>query len=899
MDVTFGLFLDGYRRLSHESSLGAVTVGPQGLLGLLETRLGLGGVWQPHPVRVAQYRRCLAAADKGGRFYAVSFEIDALAVAETLLGWRDDWIAAGWDRTAHASDSARLRDLAEVEVHAGDGLDAGFADRLQAVTAALSSRNPGIEVVRLLDPLDHLPPMWQRVLETLPARKELLARHGAAEPAGNNLAALQAALVSNTPCSLRPEDSSVLMLTADSEQTLATAVANALASPGGWSVSGTTAIVGQRGAVLDQALGAAGLPRAGQSDSTTARPALQVLGMALSLLWTPLDPRLLLEFLAHPVCPVRQPLRSWLAQVVAETPGIGGEIWRGVIEKARERAVAKPNGEKSAGRVIDEQVAQWLEVQRFNAGEGAPTTALAEHCAHVASWAGMQANSLEEEDARRLPYFSAQAQASSAAAALDELARGGVERCSRLQLDRLVDQVTSGGSSRPDVDSKCGHMHTVAHAGAVHEDVARLLWWDFSPPGSARRWPWTPREIAELGDHGASLASIDKMRQLEARAWLRPVLAAREQLVLALPRRRGNEAVAPHPLWDQIVALVKMGAVTTVDLDRDLAQDVTHDWLSTCAIPGRSLPARKRWWTLPDGSALPRRDSESFSSLSNFVHTPHRWVLSYRAKLRSGRLDDIAQGNRLKGSLLHRLLEWLFADDRLDWRTLTRNDLRDWMNTRLPELLAQEGAQLLLRGHGYELESLRATAIDSAWALIGHLRGADAHSVKMEEPVQGQFRGGALQGRIDMLVANGEGTEAVLDIKWGSEKYRRAELQENRQLQLATYAAMRQRETRQWPSCGYFILEDARLLAQDNGYFERAFVCAPANPAANTQTLWSAFEKTWSWRRAQLNAGLIEINAEHTEPDERSEPPEGALAIAEPRDSWDEYACLLGWPQGA
>jgi hypothetical protein len=901
MNVTFGMFLDGYRPARPLSALGAVTVGPQGLLDLLETRLGLAGAWPLQPVRAVQYQHCLQRADDGARFYSQSFRVDALAVAETLLHWRDEWIAAGWDGTASASDGPRLLDLADVEVLARDALGSGLGDRLRAVIEALGRRDPGIEKVRLVDPLDELPPVQRRILDRLPVVTGEVPRFDAVTATeGSDLARLQHALLTNTPVNLQG-DGTFFVLVADSEHTLSRGIAGAFTEPGGWPMGETTVVTGQGAAVFDQGLAQVDLPVTGRTVSTPWRPAPQVLRMALSLLWKPLDPHRLLEFLTHPVCPVRQPLRSRLAAVVAEAPGIGGAEWRRVIAEARSEAIARAGGDALAGKAVDEAVAIWLEVSRFDPAAGAPVEVLAEQCGRVSRWAGTRASALEPEDPRRPPLLAAQAAAMSAAAAIDQLGTVGVTTLTRLQLDRLIDHVTGGGSTRPDVAAECGHVHAVSHPGAAVEAVPRVIWWSFSAPALPRRWPWSPKELAQLRDHGAELVSVDALLQFEARAWVRPVMSARRQLVLVMPRRRGKEAVAAHPLWDQIAALVEDDRLPTVDLDRVLESGVQHPWLTTGSsrVAHRSLPVPRRWWTLRRGRRLTPRDEESFSSLSSFINAPHQWVLRYQAGLRPGSLAAVSGGNRQKGALLHRLFEWLFTGKELDWRTTDKARLIRWVDTRFPELLAQEGGNLLLPGRGREAEALRATTIDAAWALLGHLRASGAQAVRMEAPAEGRYCGGRLIGRIDLLVAGEGGREAVLDLKWGGFKYRCDELRENRQLQLAVYAVMRRQETGRWPSQGYFVLEEGRLLAQADDYFTRAELCSPREDDANTTTLWAGFEKTWAWRRAQLDEGIVEVNVEGTEPDERSLSPEGALPVAAANDRFDDYVCLTGWPEGA
>ena len=56
MRITLGLSLDGQRAIRPSNRLGDIDVGPLGLLGLIETSLGLTAPTAPAAERVIQYR---------------------------------------------------------------------------------------------------------------------------------------------------------------------------------------------------------------------------------------------------------------------------------------------------------------------------------------------------------------------------------------------------------------------------------------------------------------------------------------------------------------------------------------------------------------------------------------------------------------------------------------------------------------------------------------------------------------------------------------------------------------------------------------------------------------------------------------------------------------------------
>lgn len=65
MKILFGMTLDStsYPPLivGRQAILGEMRCGPQGVIQVLETRLGLSGIWEPEPYRVEIYRQRLLA----------------------------------------------------------------------------------------------------------------------------------------------------------------------------------------------------------------------------------------------------------------------------------------------------------------------------------------------------------------------------------------------------------------------------------------------------------------------------------------------------------------------------------------------------------------------------------------------------------------------------------------------------------------------------------------------------------------------------------------------------------------------------------------------------------------------------------------------------------------------
>jgi hypothetical protein len=273
-------------------------------------------------------------------------------------------------------------------------------------------------------------------------------------------------------------------------------------------------------------------------------------------------------------------------------------------------------------------------------------------------------------------------------------------------------------------------------------------------------------------------------------------------------------------------------------------------------------------------------------------------VLHYAARLRTGRASDLPKDNLLNGNLAHRLFETFFATHP-DWARLDARRVDAWLDDYLPRLIAEEGALLNEAGMGVVREQVTARLRYAFGALLEHLKSADVETAIAEEWSDAPFEDVTLHGAIDLLLRTRAGREIVLDVKWGGEPYRGEELAGNRILQLATYAYMRHRTggTGRWPYAAYFIVSTGNVLAHDASVFPRAVVFAPETPE-DIATIWARAAATYRWRREQIAANAIEVNAEGTEPELAADAPANGFDTSVGPDRFDDFTWLTGWDEG-
>lgn len=871
LTITLGLHLDGQRAIQPANRLGEIAVGPLGLLNILETQLGLLARHPSQAERIAQYRNSLAMADAPTRFYHASLATDALGTAATLLGWRDLWYLHGWDGALPETAGDRLADLAAVETSARLHVAPGVGERFARILAALPMRPAAIAGLRLLDPVDAFPKRLQSIFAHLPTVVEGASQMPGAGFLGELQANLSLAANGHKPGKLLWRDDGSVIVAQGETRLLA----------GAWLASAigadrqTLLVAGADGAHFDAGMASAGQARLGLKETSAFRPALQLLPLALEILWAPLDCHVLLQFLTHSVCPVPGWARRRLAEKIADQPGLGGTSWARTLDD-----VDLHYGPADAS-VVRRKIRLWVEHPRFPPRPGAPVAVVIERVEQLGQF--FRARLGDDDIAARASSAAAFAQCRACAASLASLQSQGVDAISPRQLQKLVAQATGAGMDNPLLAAEAGAGLAITHPGAALEPVERVFWWQLAMPALPSAYPFSSAEIASLAAAGVMLHSSEARLAQAAREWLRPILAARRQLTLVLPPA-GREV---HPVWQMLQAVVDQPLIRP--LENILTEQSSA---ATRPVVHAALPAPKRWWQLPPEITVAMREQESFSSLELMLFNPYHWLLRYAAALRPSRMVSIGDTFRILGSLAHGLVELLYQH--ADALRMSDAQFATWFDGAFARIVSEEGALLLMDGRGTDLEGFRYRLRQAVQTLRQQVAGAGVVEVVSEMELSGAFAGGRLAGYADLVMRKADGSHVVTDMKWSGAKKFPEKLKQNRHLQLVIYAELLRQRQGAWPAVAYYILDQARFFAPD----ERAFPGADVVPAAsgeNGPALYQRFIETWKWRQAQIAAGRFEVALDNANATAESVVPESAMSAEYLNPAYNDYRALAGW----
>lgn len=868
MHITFGLRFDGRQGPSLKNSLGDTMVGPSGLLGLLETYLGLATPALSASSRVTSFLGHLQRFDNQNRFYSRSFAVDSVGTAAELLAWRDEWCLAGWTGNTSSDAPPRIREMAMLEELIGPSLFPGEAERLSAVIQALLTERTPIQSVSLVNPMQSFPAMWRRVLELLPNVIQWT-------PTPNGRGALrevqEKALLAMSgkkpqPLSAAITDESLVFVKASTRE-MAEHWFSILCQR---DTTDRLLVCESSGDALDATLSATGYAASGFKTSSELRPALQALGLAIEMCWDPIDVGRLVDFLSHPIGPFSRSVRNKLARAVSEQPGIGGPMW----ETVKETIAIEDNGES-----LNEDIAFWLEGERWDRKVGIP---LEDLTVRVNKLLDTFLKRLTAEGPDRVAVMPAITQCSAMLDGLAELKTQGVETLSPRQIEQLLTHSTPSGATNPFSEAQVGSNRSESAPGNCIESAEEVIWWMPSTPALPKPLPWSEAEVTALAALGVELRDPQQELRELANQWLLPLLAARKTFTLVLPPAGSEE----HPLRQLLVELVPGLKGASVDLDSRMGSDLLGHLSSP--LTQQSLPEAPSVIRLNEGLTISDR-SQSFSSLTELFNSPALTLLKRKARLRAASVLSAEEDNKLLGTLAHRVFETLFQQaDALTW---TNDQATTWFKGFIEGLLRTEGALLLMHGAGVNLQSFKSVCERAMCVMLNHLRAARAVSVRTEVRVEGLLGDVPINGSVDLVVELPGQKTVALDMKWGGDKHHTQKLRDGTHLQLALYESMLvQQEGKAPDAVGYFILVSASMYVTAPDLLPTAQVCAPP-PGSGALLLKQALD-TWKWRSEQWAEGHIDVVPIGASDEHQG--PEGTLHVNGPA-SWDmDHLVLLG-----
>lgn len=837
--IRSSLAMSHFRPLPGDASLNHIVGDRMALLGWLEKQLGLSAPPVPKANRVLQAGQRLSR--QTGRLYSASIATDQWGTASHLLNLIDDLCLAGWTPESGKAIGPRIaRELAE-DLEGWHRQDE--ASRVAGVLAALDDGQilPAF-TLELDDPMEEWPQAWRPLLARLSPSTTPVAQ--AQADAATSLGKAQRLLLGVEATPEKAFDGTIGVHRTLSDTAAILAVGGFLAGLAPEARRGVVILCENDGlaARLDAHLAGLGLPTMGASHSTSALPELQLLPLVVAMCWQPVDPQILIDFLALATKPIQSSAAWRLIEALQKQPGLGSGAW---VEAVRVSCLPENDPDKN----IKERLDAWFNFERPSRGTPLPTATLAERCALLAQWAAGRAMRQEPES----PVAAGLKSLAGKASTLRSLAAGQGKEITDAQLAKMLTEVMDQGAVvRPFLAAAEGPVR-VRSLFEIARPCAHLVWLGVGTADS-HACPWPANEIAELRAAGFDLD--DGARQLAARrrAQKRGFAMARESLVVvSVP---GDFEKRIHPLWQEISA----GWETDLGRLAPLEDHVRSAAESTRRPPGLVVrreavvppQPRRPLWTLPEGLVADRATT-SYSEMLDKVGCQLKWFLKYQAKLYKGRIASVAGDHQLKGTFLHGLMEALFRGRE---RLPDAAEAADAAGKLFDERIGLDASPLAQPRMAAEKDSLRKQFVHAVTELITTLKRGGCLRVEIEVPMKGQAFGKQLTGSIDCLAIYPQNREAVLDLKYSNDRAYRERIQVGTAFQLAVYCQDRQLSSGKIPGAGYQALTSGRILSPREsaipGLEPESLLDGPS-----IDSTWKRFSEIVKQSDEQTNAGKM------------------------------------------
>ncbi|AEF86592.1 hypothetical protein TREPR_1819 [Treponema primitia ZAS-2] len=817
MKITFGLNQNNADWSEKQAASGEIHLGPEGMLSFLQTKLGLGGTDCSAVVRIDQYRKRLAAvisagagAASGDPWFQKSFELDPWSTAKQLLSWRDELILAGWNRAAlPATNSKRLAALSAIESRT-EPLAQGFADKLHELMDELEYLDTScIQSIQLAEPLELLPHLWQLLFNKLGESGVSIK-----EPPPQG--------------SIDFSDDSLILLESDTEWEAAEALAMWLAADKDANKN-VNMIVSDASGVLGTALHRLGLPRTGSRESSKWRAHLQILPLVFANAWQPIELGALVALLTLPISPVPSDVRYWLLRALKDEAGVKGKEWDHALEEIKKQ-YAEPKDPKYKAKTekeVDEilkKIDEMLVSDRYPSG-GIPEGAIIERCNWIIKSLTPQC---KDNDFLNKPIGHAMA--------LKQLVTGR-KTIGRIELERMIDLLVTEESL--DIKAEASPWNISTHPGGVTASRPVLIWWNFiNQPGPAASY-WNPAELEALNKAGIYPDENGMAQKREVFAWKNAFLKAEEKVILIRPKKLRGEDTTGHPLWDMITSSAeKKWDEKTVKIFIQNSTDVffTNEKWELFGRKGTTIGAPQ--FVLPQGQneysiskkliTIPK--STSYSDMSTLIGCPLKWVMEKVVKIRPSDAASIPDINQSIGTLCHSIIQDIYARGTtlqvaLSKRSWTPADAQKEAERLFDKKVESMVIELCAEGKKIERARYRQDIGRAVYGLGELLQKEDFTVEEAEAKFSGTLCEVPFNGFVDLLLRDKKNNPLVIDLKWTrSGKYKRQEIKDGLDLQLASYAwLIEEKEPGAEINAGYFIMPENSWLPDNQKNLRQVF----------------------------------------------------------------------------
>ena len=836
-----------YRKAASDVEFGNIYCGD---VQLLQRLLFYAGVpYRPvaNEERIAYYHACMQGkVDASSPFYE-SFKTDSAGMSRTILAWRDALVEVGWDAKTYAGKSVKLSLLHDIEP---ENMPKGEADYWYTLIQLASAGRILPEQINVVVTCSkqEVKPHIAHILakqQEFGVEVEYCAENKPC--AEGNLGKIQEAIITQAKDKIvldnNDETFRYILFTNEDD-----ALRHVATEP----IDKSAVYFCSKPKRFDNTLRLLGKPTIGSSMAAGSPQVVQLFMLGNGLFEYPLNIHRIIEWLNLPINPIDRGLRRALCNALTESGGINNEEWN----KARNEYLASVEDEKEQKKFA-KQVDIFLPIPQSDAIDVEKVKAFN---GNLRKWA---TSLLAMED---FPYNDIVreqiASIESYCSTLIKMLEQAPTEFSFLDLQLWCKNIAQQSTYTQYDAEVCSHT-TIATMGDLHDIAESVVWFPAEDSGVVV-YPFeilNDAEYSEVEAAGAMPYSRTQHTLINQTAMQRLLLNTRSLTIIEAEKCNG-EKVARHPLVLQLNERIE-GGLKSIVQHKSLSDEYTttdRQVINQNENPilielGENVKLKERHERYADYA----KQAESYSSISQLIEHPFTYVCERCAGLKDQAMPSAQDLNRTLGNVAHLIIEKVF-----DGKSIKEacDYYKAEYETIFEESVNEKGLLLRLPECAIDLRRLKSkmkVALDKlAEAIINNGLTVEACEYEFKQAKWREAGDGVTLGsRADMLLRDDKGGKVIFDFKYSSGKRQKAEVEENRALQLEVYRYMAKQEfgVETNVRVAYVLLPDVTILTADE--FDDIDATKLKADRACADVIAEA-ARAYRFRWEQLNAGKIE-----------------------------------------
>ena len=833
-----------YRKSDKSVDVGNIYCGDLQLLQRLLFYAGVPYMPVSNEERLARYHANMQ--DRVTAPFNDSFKTDSAGMSRTILAWRDALVEVGWNVKAYAGDSIKLALLRSVEPESMPKGEADYWYTLIKLASAGKILPDGINVVVTCGK----DKVKRHITYILDKQQEIGVQveycDDVAPCADGNLGKVQSAILGESKENVifdKEDDTFRYILFANEDEALRYVATE--------PVDRSALYLCSKPKRFDNTLRLLGKPTIGSSLSVGTPQVAQLFMLGNGLFEYPLNVGRIIEWLNLPITPIDRGLRRVLCRALVGSGGINNAEWNKAKGDYIELAADKREQKRLAKQletflpIPQSEVVDVESVKTFNN--------------NLRKWA-ITLLTMEEfpyEDIIRKQISSIESYCST----LIDMLANVPQEFNFLDLQLWCKNIVQP-NSYGQYDAEVSSHTTIFTMGDIHDVADRVVWFP-AEDGGVAVYPFemlNDDEYKEVELSGA-MPYERKRHTLINQAAIQRLLLSTKRLTIIEAEKSNGEKVARHPLVLQLnerieggLKSVAQGGVVADEYTTPDRQVVNRSENPILVELGDQVQLKQRHERYADE----KKQAESYSSLSQLIQHPFAYVCDKCARLNDQDMLSAQDLDRTLGNVAHLIIEKVFGVKSIAEACIF---YQTEYETIFEESVNEKGLLLRLPEHAIDLRRLKLKMYDALEKLAEIIKHNglrvdaceyDFKRAKWHEAGEGVMLG----SRADMLLSDGAG-KVIFDFKYSTNKGRKAEIEENRALQLEVYRYMAKQEFGKDVNVrvAYVLLPDVTVLTADE--FEEVDIISLKAERISADVIAEAAE-SYRFRWEQLQAGKIE-----------------------------------------